>query len=80
MLTVVGLLLIAALGAGGVTLYQQFYGPSAFVVRYLDLLSSGRAADALRVPGVAIDRETLDAAGIDSGASRRCSAAPHSPR
>lgn len=69
MLAVIGLLLVAALGAGGVTLYQQFYGPSAFVVRYLDLLSSGRAADALRIPGVAIDRETLDAAGIDPAAS-----------
>ncbi len=53
----VGLMLVAALGAGGATLYQQFYGPSAFVVRYLDLLSAGRAADALRIPGVAIDRE-----------------------
>lgn len=69
MLAVVGLVLVAALGAGGATLYQQFYGPSAFVVRYLDLLSSGRAADALRVPGVAVDRETLDAAGIDPAAS-----------
>ncbi|WAA65947.1 hypothetical protein [Microbacterium oxydans] len=69
MLAVVGLVLIAALGAGGATLYQQFYGPSAFVVRYLDLLSSGRAADALRVPGVAVDRETLEKAGIDPAAS-----------
>lgn len=69
MLAVVGLLLVAAIGAGGVTLYQQFYGPSAFVVRYLDLLSSGRAADALRVPGVAIDRDTLEKAGIDPTAS-----------
>lgn len=69
MLAVIGLLLLAAIGAGGATLYQQFYGPSAFVVRYLDLLSSGRAADALHVPGVAIDRETLDAAGIADTAS-----------
>ena len=68
-LAVVGVMLVAALGAGGATLYQQFYGPSAFVVRYLDLLSSGRAADALRVPGVAIDRETLEKAGIDPTAS-----------
>ncbi|WP_217184962.1 hypothetical protein [Streptomyces sp. AC495_CC817] len=64
-LALVGLLLFAAIGAGASTLYQQFYGPSAFVVRYLDLLSAGRAADALHVPGVAIDRETLAAAGID---------------
>jgi len=69
MLTVVGLMLVAAVGAGGATLYQQFYGPSAFVVRYLDLLSAGRAADALRIPGVAIDRETLDKAGVDPTAS-----------
>lgn len=69
LLTLVGLLLIAALGAGGVSLYQQFYGPSAFVARYLDLLSTGRAADALRVPGVAIDRATLADVGIDTAAS-----------
>lgn len=80
MLAVVGLMLVAALGAGGATLYQQFYGPSAFVVRYLDLLSAGRAADALRIPGVAIDRETLEKAGIDPSASeamlRRSALAP----
>lgn len=68
-LTVVGLMLIAAIGAGGVTLYQQFYSPSAFVSRYLDLLSAGRAADALRVPGVTVDRTILEAAGIDPAAS-----------
>ncbi|QYM64222.1 hypothetical protein [Microbacterium sp. Se5.02b] len=80
LLVVVGLMLVAALGAGGATLYQQFYGPSAFVVRYLDLLSSGMAADALRVPGVAIDRETLEKAGIAPSASeallRRSALAP----
>ena len=79
-LAIIGVLLFAAIGAGGVTLYQQFYGPSAFVVRYLDLLAAGRAADALRVPGVAIDRETLDKAGIDPTASeamlRRSALAP----
>lgn len=69
MLALVGVLLLAAIGAGGATLYQQFYGPSAFVTRYLDLLASGRAADALRIPGVAVDRPTLDAAGIDATAS-----------
>ena len=80
MLTVVGLMLVAALGAGGATLYQQFYGPSAFVVRYLDLLSSGRAADALQVPGVALERDTLEKAGISPAASeamlRRAALAP----
>lgn len=69
MLALVGVLFLAAMGAGGATLYQQFYGPSAFVARYLDLLSSGRAADALRIPGVAVDRETLDEAGIGAAAS-----------
>ncbi|WP_164234590.1 hypothetical protein [Microbacterium hydrocarbonoxydans] len=69
MLAIVGLLLIAAIAAGASTLYQQFYSPSAFVVRYLDMLSAGRAADALHVPGVAIDRETLEAAGIADAAS-----------
>ena len=54
-LGVVGVLLIAALGAGGMSLYQQVYSPSAFVQRYLDLLASGRAADALQVPGVSVD-------------------------
>ncbi|MGO2746937.1 hypothetical protein [Microbacterium sp.] len=69
-LTVVGVLLLAALGAGGTVLYDQFYGPSAFVTRYLDLLSSGRAADALRVPGVALDTASLEDAGIDATASQ----------
>ena len=69
LLALIGVLLLAALGAGGAALYQQYYGPSAFVSRYLDLLSTGRAADALRVPGVAIDRDTLEEAGIDAAAS-----------
>lgn len=69
LLALIGVLLLAALAAGGMTLYQQFYGPSAFVTRYLDLLASGNAADALRVPGVAVDRATLTAAGIDTTAS-----------
>lgn len=68
-LGVVGVLLIAALGAGGVVLYQQFYSPSAFVTRYLDLLASGRAADALQVPGVPIDQQSLKESGIDVTAS-----------
>lgn len=69
MLALVGVLLLAAIAAGGVSLYRQFYSPSAFVAQYLDLLASGRAADALRVPGVAVDRATLEAAGIDVTAS-----------
>lgn len=55
LLGLIGVLLLAALGAGAVSLYQEVYSPSAFVHRYLDLLSSGRAADALQVPGVSVD-------------------------
>ncbi|MGP6169949.1 hypothetical protein ACTU6U_14595 [Microbacterium sp. A196] len=68
-LALVGVLLLGAMGAGGTVLYKEFYGPAAFVTRYLDLLSSGRAADALLVPGVAVDRSTLEKAGIDADAS-----------
>ena len=64
MLALVGILLIGAVGAGISTLYTSYYGPSAFVTRYLELLSTGHAADALHVPGVAIDRATLEEAGI----------------
>ncbi|MGB3376429.1 MAG: hypothetical protein WBA87_14975 [Microbacterium sp.] len=68
-LAVVGVLLIAALAAGGISLYQQIYSPSAFVQRYLDLLSSGRAADALRVPGVSVDLALQGDAELDDVAS-----------
>lgn len=68
-LALIGALLIAALGAAGAVLYKEYYGPSAFVTRYLDLLATGRAADALRVPGVAVDRATLEESGIDVTAS-----------
>src|SRR5690606_31461557 len=68
-LAVVGVLLIAALTAGGISLYQQIYSPSAFVQRYLDLLSSGRAADALRVPGVSVDLALQGDAELDDVAS-----------
>lgn len=68
-LGLVGVLLLAAIGAGGVSLYRQFYSPSAFVHRYLDLLASGRAADALRLPGVALDLAVLQQSGIHATAS-----------
>jgi len=68
-LAVIGVLLIAALAAGGASLYQQIYSPSAFVQRYLDLLSSGRAADALRVPGVSLDLALQGDAELDAVAS-----------
>ena len=68
-LAVIGVLLVGAIAAGGASLYKEYYGPGAFVTRYLDLLATGRAADALRVPGVAIDRDTLQDAGIEATAS-----------
>ena len=54
---VIGALFLGALGAGGVVLYREMYSPTAFVLRYLDLLSEGRAADALQMHGVAIEPE-----------------------
>ncbi|MFG6444714.1 hypothetical protein ACFXQA_05515 [Microbacterium sp. P07] len=66
---VLGVLLLAALGAGGVTLYRELYSPTAFVMRYLDLLAEGRAADALAVRGVAVDPAGLQAAGLPASAS-----------
>lgn len=68
-LAVVGVLLVGALAAGGSALYKEYYGPGAFVTRYLDLLAAGRAADALQIPGVSIDRDTLQLAGIEVTAS-----------
>lgn len=68
-LGVVGLVLVAALWAGGAALYQSVYSPTAFVQRYLSLLADGRAADALQLPGVTLDRETLGDADIATTAS-----------
>ncbi|WP_345800912.1 hypothetical protein AAIB33_15790 [Microbacterium sp. AZCO] len=69
LLGIVGVLLVGAVGAGVATLYREFYSPSAFVDRYLDLLAKGRAADALGVPGVAVDASELEAAGLPAAAS-----------
>ncbi|MBS1897431.1 MAG: hypothetical protein JSS88_08710 [Actinobacteria bacterium] len=66
LLAVVGVVLVAALAAGGLTVYREFYSPSAFVTRYLTLLSEGRAADALRLPGVAIGHGDLDSSTFRS--------------
>ncbi|GAA1702372.1 hypothetical protein GCM10009808_20360 [Microbacterium sediminicola] len=65
----IGILLVLALIAGGVTIVQTFYSASAFVERYLTLLADGRAAEALALPGVALDSEELEAAGLPSSAS-----------
>lgn len=69
LLTVVGLLLIGAIAAGAAAIYREFYSPSAFVERYLSLLAQGRAADALAVPGVAVDSAVLEAAGLPAASS-----------
>ncbi|MFT4214374.1 MAG: hypothetical protein QM622_06315 [Microbacterium sp.] len=68
-LALVGLLLISAFGATGAVLYQNLYSPSAFVVRYLDLLSQGRAADALALAGASVDSVELEKAGLPVDAS-----------
>ena len=68
-LGLVGVLLIAAVAAGIGALYREFYSPTAFVQRYLSLLADGRAADALGVPGVAVDAAALEAAGLPATAS-----------
>ncbi|MBY6062672.1 hypothetical protein [Microbacterium esteraromaticum] len=69
LLGIIGALLLAAIVAGGASLYKQFYSPPAFVHHYLDLLASGRAADALLVPGVARDLAVLEDAGLHGASS-----------
>lgn len=68
-LAVVGALLVSALAATVGILYREFYSPTAFVERYLGLLADGRAAEALAVPGVAVDSAELEAAGLPAVAS-----------
>ncbi|MBY0689185.1 hypothetical protein K5S26_11670 [Microbacterium marinilacus] len=65
----VGALLAAAIWAGFSSLHRQFWGPSAFVERYVGTLASGSAADALAIPGVALDTSDLEAAGLPATAS-----------
>ncbi|GAA5145711.1 hypothetical protein GCM10025768_03300 [Microbacterium pseudoresistens] len=69
LLAVIGLVLIAALAAGAAAMYRSFYSPSAFVQHYLGLISEGRAADALQVSGVALERTAQGHADIDTNAS-----------
>ncbi|KAA9108571.1 hypothetical protein F6B43_13605 [Microbacterium rhizomatis] len=68
-LALVGVLLIGAVVAGALSISQEFYSARAFVERYLGLLAERRAADALALPGVAVDSEELAAAGIGDHAS-----------
>lgn len=69
LLGVIGALLAAAIWAGYSALYRQYWGPSAFVERYLELIAGGRAAEALGVPGVALDAADLEAAGLPATSS-----------
>lgn len=64
-----GVVLLLATLAGSAALYNQFYSASAFVEDYLSLLAEGRAADALRIPGVALTADEMALAGIDASAS-----------
>ncbi len=79
-LAVVGVLLVGAVYSAGAVMYDRLYSPAAFVERYLDLLSQGRAADALAVPGVRVDSAQSEGAGLPSDASeallRRAALAP----
>ncbi|MBF4562403.1 hypothetical protein ITJ43_09640 [Microbacterium sp. VKM Ac-2870] len=79
-LAIIGVLLLGALGAATVTLYRELYSPGAFVTRYLDMLSQGRAPEALALPGVPIDSTDLTSAGLPADASeallRRAALAP----
>ncbi|GAA2978761.1 hypothetical protein GCM10010460_12550 [Microbacterium terrae] len=68
-LAAVGVMLVAAVWAAFGAVQRVFYSPSAFVEQYLGLLADGRAADALAVPGVAVDSVDLAAAGLDDYAS-----------
>lgn len=68
-LGVVGVLLIAALGAGTAAAYRELYSPRAFVLHYLDLIEHRQATEALAVPGVAVDSAELEASGLPATAS-----------
>jgi hypothetical protein len=69
LLALVGVLLAAAIWAGFSSLYRQFWGPSAFVERYIGMLADGEAAEALAVPGVTLESADLEAAGLPATSS-----------
>lgn len=68
-IALIGVLLVAAIGAGAASLYREFYSPRAFVLHYLELLQDRRSAEALAVPGVAVDSTELETAGLPATAS-----------
>jgi len=69
LLGIVGVLLVAAAAAAVGAIQREFYSPGAFVERYIGMLSAGHAAEALTVPGVAVDSAALQAAGLPATAS-----------
>lgn len=82
-LTILGVVGVMLLGAAAATIgvvYREFYSPTAFVERYLGLLSEGRAPEALAVPGVGVTSAELEAAGLpptaDAALLRRAALAP----
>jgi hypothetical protein len=69
LLALAGVLLLGAVAAGVGLLYQQLYSPKAFVEHYLSLLSEGRAADALALPGVSVNSADLESSGLPLSSS-----------
>ncbi len=69
LLAIAGVVVLGAVAAGVVVLYQQLYSPKAFVEHYLSLLSEGHAADALAVPGVSVNSAELESSGLPLTAS-----------
>ncbi len=70
LLGLVGVVLAGAVWAAVASISREFYSPTAFVERYLELLADGRAAEALVVPGVAVDSAALEASGLPATASQ----------
>jgi hypothetical protein len=70
LLGLVGVLLVGAVAAAVITVSREFYSPTAFVERYLSLLADGHAAEALTVPGVAVESADLEAAGLPASSSQ----------
>ncbi len=68
-LALIGVLLAGAIGTTGILMYRHLYSPTAFVLTYLDLLGRGQAADALALPGVAIDSSSVGEAERFTSAS-----------
>lgn len=69
-MVLIGVLLLGALGAGAASLYRELYSPRAFVLHYLSLLQERRTAEALALPGVAVDSAELEAIGLPASSSQ----------